>query len=387
VQHNASATSLEPEAETRAKLGQRGPWLHVRLDDGREGYAFAFYLSPTGPPPPDTSAEPPEEAKIAITASLSALQRRVARTWNHLGGSLQRLAQELAVDTGVTVAVWTVESAGVPFGPDGRMTIRFENQIFYDYWGQRNSGVFEQHFRFNAGQRWTGHQWRPSTGEGWRACHQGQNGEWQVLNFARTLDDTAARLSISMGGPQIMGFNYQSLGYASVQEMFDAFAASEGNQVHGFFNFCHSRGESIQMLKNADFVGFARIYNGSGQAETYGGMIRQARDAYHKLTSGPSAVPFAVPFAAPSGAALPPMVEQDDLRRILGIGPKTAARLAAEGIHSFVQLAALDAEHLRNLLPGVRRLRWLETWPAQARLAAWGDWGGLQKLQARIKSQ
>ncbi|MCP4544825.1 MAG: 50S ribosomal protein L21, partial [Chloroflexi bacterium] len=64
----------------------------------------------------------------------------------------------------------------------------------------------------------------------------------------------------------------------------------------------------------------------------------------------------------------------------------TAALLHAEGIQSFVQLAALDAEHLRNLVPSARRPRWLETWPVQARLAAWGDWGGLQKLQAEIKS-
>ena len=384
AQHNASVTSLEPKADTQAKLGQRGQWLHLRLDDGQEGYAAASYLSPVSPAPPDTSLEPPEEDKITITASLSTTERQVAQTWNRLGGRLQALAEQLGIDPGIAAAVWKVESGGAPFGPDGRMTIHFENQVFYDYWGKNRPDVFNQHFTFNSGKRWTGHQWRPSPGESWRACHQNQNGEWQTLNFACTLDDTAARSAISMGGPQIMGFNYKSLGYTSVQEMFNAFAGSEGNQVLGFFNFCRSRGtKTIQMLQNSDFVGFAGIYNGSGQAQSYGRLIQQAYDAYRRLKT----VSFGVSFAAPAGEPLVPMAEEDDLRRILGIGPKTAARLEAEGIHSFAQLAALNVKHLQNLLGStVGRLRWLETWPAQARLAAWGDWGALKKFQAEIKS-
>ena len=384
AQHNASVTSLESKADTQAKLGQRGQWLHLRLDDGREGYAAASYLSSVSPSPPDTSLEPPEDDKIAITSDLSTTERQVAQAWNRLGGRLQTLAEQLAIDPGVAVAVWRVESAGASFGSDGRMTIRFENHVFYDYWGKNHPDTFSRHFTFNSGQRWTGHQWRPLSGEAWRACHKGQDGEWQAFNFACTLDDTAARSSISMGGPQIMGFNYKSLGYTSVQEMFQAFTGSEGNQVLGFFNFCRSRTKTIPMLQNSDFVGFAGVYNGSGQAQTYGSLIQKAYDAYRRLRT----VSFGVSFAAPTGEALAPMVEENDLRRILGIGSKTAARLEAEGIQTFAQLAALNVEHLQNLLGStVGRLRWLETWPAQACLAAWGDWTALKKLQAEIKSR
>jgi len=70
---------------------------------------------------------------------------------------------------------------------------------------------------------------------------------------------------------------------SSVQEMFDAFADSEGNQVIGFFNFVQSRGETIQMLQNLDFEGFAALYNGPGQAETYGQLIQKAYDAFKRL--------------------------------------------------------------------------------------------------------
>lgn len=43
--HMADAVrSLEPAAETRAKIGQDGEWLKIRLVDGREAYTAAWYL-------------------------------------------------------------------------------------------------------------------------------------------------------------------------------------------------------------------------------------------------------------------------------------------------------------------------------------------------------
>ena len=57
--------------------------------------------------------------------------------------------------------------------------------------------------------------------------HVNADGEWSVFEFARTFDDDAAKLSISMGLPQIMGFNYRSVGYESVDAMFDAFSRDD----------------------------------------------------------------------------------------------------------------------------------------------------------------
>jgi len=384
AKHDASVTALEPEPDVRAKVGKQGQWLKVRLADGQEGYAAAPYLSLISARPPDTSLEPPEEQKINITPSLSGTERQVALAWNRLGGLLQTLADQMGIDPGVAVAVLTVESGGRPFGPDGRMIIRFENHIFYDRWGEKHPDDFAQYFTFNSDRRWKDHQWRPKPTQPWRGFHGDQNSEWEILNFACTLDDTAARSSISMGGPQIMGFNHAAIGYTAVQQMFDAFAESERNQVAGFFSFVRSRGTKvIQMLQSSDFNGFARYYNGPGQAETYGGLIRKTYEAYRRLRT----VSFGVSFAEPADVAPPPLVEGDDLQRILGIGPKTAARLQAEGIDSFAQLAALDVEQLRGLLgDAAGRARWLKTWPAQARTAAWGDWEALGALQAQLKS-
>ncbi len=283
--HDSSLIPLEPEADVRAKVGKKGQWIKVRLNDGQEGYGAASYFSLISARAPDAELEPPAEQKIAVTSSLSGTERQVANAWNRLGGLLQALADKLSIDPGVAVAVLTVESGGRAFGPDGRMIIRFENQIFYDRWGKNHPDKFAQHFSYNSDKRWTGHQWRRAPGQAWQSFHGDQDSEWEVLEFACTLDDTAAKSSISMGGPQIMGFNYAALGYTSVQNMFDAFAESERHQATGFFNFVRSRGaNTISTLQNLDFEGFAKVYNGPGQAAHYGNLIRKAYDAYKKLS-------------------------------------------------------------------------------------------------------
>ena len=188
VPHGGAVTALEPEEIVRAKVGQHGQWLHVRLDDNREVYAAAWYLNLSKTAPD----QPPAEQKITVTPNPSGTERQVALTWNRLGGLLQTWADQLAIDPGIAVAVLMVESGGRPFGSDGRMIIRFENHIFHSRWGKHHPGVFDRHFAFNRNQRWTDHRWRPSPGQPWRALHENQNGEWEVFDFACTLEVIAA---------------------------------------------------------------------------------------------------------------------------------------------------------------------------------------------------
>lgn len=86
-------------------------------------------------------------------------------------------------------------------------------------------------------------------------------------------------------------------------------------------------------------------------------------------------------------AAAPPG-EPDDLQRIEGIGPKVASGLQGLGITTFAQLADADPQQLEDALreAGVRILAGAPaTWPEQARLAAAGDWEGLERLQSQLK--
>ncbi len=61
--------------------------------------------------------------------------------------------------------------------------------------------------------------------------------------------------------------------------------------------------------------------------------------------------------------------------------------LQAGGILTFEQLAATDADRLRQILidAGLRRLADPATWPEQAGLAAAGKWDELAKLQDELQ--
>ena len=75
----------------------------------------------------------------------------------------------------------------------------------------------------------------------------------------------------------------------------------------------------------------------------------------------------------------------DDLTRVNGIGPRYAEILNATGVDSFSQLAAMSTDELAELFAaaGVNRPKSLESWIAQAELAARGDWAGLDAYQSK----
>jgi predicted flap endonuclease-1-like 5' DNA nuclease len=76
-------------------------------------------------------------------------------------------------------------------------------------------------------------------------------------------------------------------------------------------------------------------------------------------------------------------LNEDDLQRIEGIGPKIAALLIGEGISTFSRLATTPEEELREILKKgrLRLAPTIDTWAEQAALAARGDWDALKKYQ------
>lgn len=77
----------------------------------------------------------------------------------------------------------------------------------------------------------------------------------------------------------------------------------------------------------------------------------------------------------------------DNLTVIDGIGPKISDALIAAGITTYEQLYRSSEVSLRETLKEARMVipRSLPTWPAQAKLAADGDWKGLYKYNAKRK--
>jgi hypothetical protein len=68
--------------------------------------------------------------------------------------------------------------------------------------------------------------------------------------------------------------------------MFEAFAADERNQILGLFNFIKgtaANSRRVQALQAQDFVTFASLYNGPGQAAQYGSLMQGLFEAFQRL--------------------------------------------------------------------------------------------------------
>lgn len=181
------------------------------------------------------------------------------------------------VDPLVAQAILEIESGGQAMGSDGRPIIRFEAHIFEDMLG--NDPAFAQRFRFGS-PPWTGQEMYVS---GWYPIHNGtQSNEWTAFSVAAQLNPEAAAQSISMGAAQIMGFNHARIGYPSAQAMLQAFR-NPSVQVVGFLNFLMSDPTLWTAVRAHDWRTIARLYNGSGNVDTYAGLLERK---YNELAAG-----------------------------------------------------------------------------------------------------
>lgn len=120
---------------------------------------------------------------------------------------------------------------------------------------------------------------------------------------------------------------------------------------------------------------------------------REAMLAKRQQRQTGESVPDGAETAPPVEAAPPtPMAETatappDDLALIEGIGPKIASLLQSAGITTFAQLAETEVSRLEQILDQAH-LSFADpkTWPAQAKLAAAGDWEALKTLQDHLKA-
>lgn len=290
-------------------LGDGGRWREIAEANGldnpsllRVGQTLRIPgASPSGPvpePSPVHDSGPVSEDKggegmgpgdpIAL-GGLRGLDHTMAVIYNDKGRYLKQKASALGISSAAAAAVLKCESGGAGFHrTSGKMIIRFENHIFWDQWGSSNASRFHEHFLYSSGQRWTGHKYRMSPTDPWASFHGTQSKEWQVLELARSMNDTAALKSISMGAAQVMGFNYKTLGYASVQDMFESMSVSLPSQLDGMFAYIQASRTCMAGLQSGNYVQFARGYNGSGQAEHYGALISAAAAAYARVTRGRS---------------------------------------------------------------------------------------------------
>jgi len=149
------------------------------------------------------------------------------------------------IDAPTLWAVLSVEASGCGYLEDRRPKILFERHVFRRLTGAQ----FDQTHPDISGTNGNPH---------------GADGapQYARLEEALALDATAALLSASWGLGQIMGENFHSAGFDSIDDMVAAMVASEDKQLEGMATFIKADGHMGPALRTADWAGFAKRYNG-----------------------------------------------------------------------------------------------------------------------------
>ena len=232
------------------------------------------------------NASPAPAAALSLQPKWTSRLSELAHEYNRLGGLLARLAALTGVPLAAALAVWLVESSGRALAV-GHALIRLEVHHLWSAWGYRDAAAFDAHFRFGgragvAGHPWEGHAFRAGSDGPFAPVHEGQAQEYAALQLGMQLagEELAVRC-ISIGGCQLLGCDYDLLGYPTARDMYDACQGSENAHVLGFFDFCARQpaphiGGLLTYLRQQDFTSFARFYNGGGEVAAYAAQLKSA---------------------------------------------------------------------------------------------------------------
>ncbi len=222
----------------------------------------------SGPAGPSTPSAPAQDAPPAArpNADVAFLARLVARDLNRPStDDIAASARRLGVRPAAVAAFLDVEAASNGFGAEGRPLILFEPHIF--------SRLTQR--RFDASNPNVSYPTWDRT-----RYPRNQEGRWAQLREAYQLDPDAALSAASWGLFQVLGTNYARAGFDSPQAFVQFLSQSQTNQLIAAERFIESGGLADEMQR-LDWEGFARGYNGPGQVDRYGGMLRAAYERYN----------------------------------------------------------------------------------------------------------
>lgn len=186
---------------------------------------------------------------------------------------IKDLANRLGIEPALLKAVQIVEAAGRDgFLSDGRPQILFEGHIMYkefhkkfpdrdlDYLCKRFSTVFYL--------KWD------------KSKYFGGLGEYKRLELAKEIDEECALKATSWGMFQIMGFNHNLCGCKDVFDFVHKMSESHEKQLELMYYFMNNSG-CLKELKEKDWAGFAKKYNGPGYAQN--AYDQKLRNAYENF--------------------------------------------------------------------------------------------------------
>lgn len=168
------------------------------------------------------------------------------------------VANDLNIEPAALKAVIDVEAAGNGFDNQGRPTILFEPHVFWDELGKihyytKRAELAKKH-KGMLSPKWD------------KSLYRIGGSSHDKLKIAADLHWEAAHKSASWGLGQIMGFNAQKIGYATLKDFIDDMYESEAKQLKAMGMFLKAN-NLISKLQRHDWAGFARGYNGSAYAK------------------------------------------------------------------------------------------------------------------------
>lgn len=161
------------------------------------------------------------------------------------------IAGYLGCEVAVVNAVLAIESRGKGFDDEGRPLILNEPHIFYRALGRdekRNRAV-------RAGLAYK--KW------GTKPYPRTQDLRYVWLDLAMQIDQSAALQACSWGLGQVLGSNYKSCGFDTVQDFVETNVHSEGAQLYCMARFIVAH-KLQRYLAAKKWAAFAKGYNGAG---------------------------------------------------------------------------------------------------------------------------
>lgn len=186
-------------------------------------------------------------------------------------------AKVLGVPVASVMAINEVESNGAGFFEDGRTKILYERHVMYRRLkaaGLNADTYFKQNPKLI----------NPTPGG-----YRGGFPEYTRLKSAQTIHHDIALESCSWGQFQIMGYHWEKLGYASVQDFVDTLQKGEKEHLNAFVKFILADATLHKAIKAKKWADFARIYNGPAYKNNlYDTKLARAYDRY--MLNGASAL-------------------------------------------------------------------------------------------------
>lgn len=178
--------------------------------------------------------------------------------------TLVAAAERLGVELAAVYAINEVESLGEGFLSNHKPKILYERHVMHRRLREpRHADDDIAALQAHADELAVLHPNLVNTRPGGYA---GGTAEHQRLAQARLLDATSAAESASWGAFQIMGYHWQTLGYASIEAFVAAMCQDENQQFEAFVRFIEADPALHKALKARKWPLVAKLFNGPDYA-------------------------------------------------------------------------------------------------------------------------